>query len=52
MSNKEGYPDKTAEIAIGRVSREQKMAEKYKTGGKMKNGNKSSTTKIEKSNKN
>lgn len=30
MSNKEGYPDKTADIAIGRVARQEKMAAKKK----------------------
>lgn len=36
MSNKEGYPDRTAEIAIGRVARQER---KMKKGGERANGN-------------
>ena len=52
VSNKEGYPDRTADIAIGRVAREQKMAAKRKAGGRKDHGKQSSTTKTEKGNKN
>lgn len=51
MSNKEGYPDRTADIAIGRVAREQKMAAKKNAGGRKEYG-KQRTTKTEKGNKN
>lgn len=51
MSNKEGYPDITADIAIGRVAKQEKMAAKKKAGGRNGHG-KQRTTKTEKGNKN
>lgn len=50
MSNKEGYPDKTADIAISRVARQEKMAAKKKEGGRKEHG-KQRATKTEKGNK-
>lgn len=38
MSNKEGYPDRTAEIAIGRVAKQEKAMQRRK-GGERANGN-------------
>ncbi|MFR1351452.1 MAG: hypothetical protein ACLSCA_03365 [[Clostridium] symbiosum] len=51
MSNKEGYPDRTADIAIGRVAKQEKMAAKKKAGGRKEHG-KQRTTQTEKGNKN
>lgn len=33
MSNKEGYPDRTAEVAIAHVARQEKRKRKEKTNG-------------------
>lgn len=51
VSNKEGYPDITADIAIGRVAKQEKMAAKKKAGGRKEHG-KQRTTETEKGNKN
>ena len=37
MSNMEGYPDRTAETAISRVAKQEKL--KSRKGGKKANGN-------------
>ncbi|MFR8069079.1 MAG: hypothetical protein ACLU79_07410 [Clostridium sp.] len=50
MSNKEGYPDKTADIAISRVARQEKMAAKRRAGGRKEHG-KQRTTKTGTGNK-
>ena len=47
----EGYPDRTADIAIGRVAKQEKMAAKKKAGGRKEHG-KQRTTQTEKGNKN
>lgn len=46
MSNKEGYPDRTAEVAIAHVIRQEKHRRKEKTNGDKRQTN------AEKSNKN
>lgn len=46
MSNREGYPDRTAEVAIAHVTRQEKHRRKEKTNGDKRQ------TKTEKSNKN
>lgn len=45
MSNKEGYPDRTAEVAISHVTRQEKRKRKEKSNGDKRQ------TKTEKSNK-
>lgn len=50
--NSEGYPDRTAEIAIGRVAKEQKMAAKRKGGKKDHGSRNADSSKAQKSNKN
>lgn len=46
VSNKEGYPDRTAEVAIAHVARQEKRKRKGKTNGDKRQA------KTEKSNKN
>ena len=46
MSNKEGYPDRTAEVAIAHVTKQKKRKRKERTNGDKRQ------TKTEKSNKN
>lgn len=46
VSNKEGYPDRTAEVAIAHVTRQEKRRRKEKTNGDKRQTN------TEKSNKN
>lgn len=45
MSNKEGYPDRTAEVAIAHVAKHEKRKRKERTNGDKRQ------TKTEKSNK-